>query len=432
MKLILFILSTVVYSGALGSQSLQDLRWLGCELIEDQILTDASGQPETRHHHLPAMLQFGQPGDSPIEPDTITFLVTGTKVDMRRYVEGGTDQLKCEIRRYSTGGIQMRWPGPGAEERDVWFTCTLSHREGLFVLTTFLRHTPATSADPQEDYTKMFPIRDRDTLVTTAVMVVLTRSPSVAVGLLREQTLHCQFAVDHKRPDLTVEWRLQRRGERSKLFSYTSRSGKSEGSGVSARAIGGGDASLRIPLTKVTSEGTYICSVYVPPLYGSHDIALNIQESPRASVNVASSLSLQQGEELKVVCDAQGYYPLDVQLEWLREGGGGGRLPEVLKNVLYSSHRHHPDGTYSLSAFFLLRPSLADSGYTYTCRVSHHSLRTPVRKSFTLTVTEPMSWGSVLWGVMAVVFIGVMVVVLVLMLRYLHEARREANKRKPY
>lgn len=107
-------------------------------------------------------------------------------------------------------------------------------------------------------------------------MIVLTRTPSVAVGLMKEQTLHCQFAVDHKQANVTVEWRLQRRGERTKIFSYSSRSGKSEGTGVSVKAIGVGNASLKLPLITHASEGTYVCSVLIPPLFGSHDIALNI------------------------------------------------------------------------------------------------------------------------------------------------------------
>lgn len=110
-------------------------------------------------------------------------------------------------------------------------------------------------------------------------------------------------------------------------------------------------------------------------------------EPPRVTVNVGPTLSLTLGQEQKVVCDTQGYYPLDVTIDWLREPVGSGLVPQVLKNIMYSSHRHHQNGTYSLSAFFLLQPGLEDTGYKYTCRVQHQSLRTPIRKSFTLNVT---------------------------------------------
>lgn len=107
-------------------------------------------------------------------------------------------------------------------------------------------------------------------------MLVLTRTPSVQAGLLREQILHCQFAVDHGRPQLVLEWVLQHRGDRSKLFHYSSRSGQTEGSGVSLSGIGKGDGSLRIPAVTLSSEGTYVCSVYVPPLYATHNVVLQV------------------------------------------------------------------------------------------------------------------------------------------------------------
>lgn len=91
----------------------------------------------------------------------------GSKVDMRRYLEGDEDALQCEIRRYSTGGIVLRWPITGAQDYDVWFTCTIRHTKGLFIITTFLRHTPATPAQGQVDYLQWITVNDRDLLTTS-------------------------------------------------------------------------------------------------------------------------------------------------------------------------------------------------------------------------------------------------------------------------
>lgn len=408
-------------SGVNGSV---DVQWLPCQFVDEKVHVNEEGHTETQYVHREAVIQFGNVGDSPLYP-TITFLVTASKVDMRRYVEGAEDALNCEIRRYSTGGIVMRWPTMGAQEYDVWFSCTLRHK-GEFIITTFLRHTPSDPAKGQVDYLQWLPVNDKDLLATSAAMVVLTRTPSVEVGFLKEPTLHCQFAVDHKNPNVTVEWKLQKHGERSKLFSYTSRTGTSEGTGVSVKAIGVGNASFKLPPTRKNSEGTYICSVLVPPLYGSHDIPLSLSDQPRVSLNVGSTLSLTLGGEQKVMCDAEGYYPLDVNIEWLREPVGGSPTPEFLKNVLYSSHRVHQDGTYSLSAFFLLQPGLEDSGYKYTCRVTHKSLLTPIRKSFILSVTEP---DSTMWYITVFGFIIVMLVVLVWLLPQFLAGRKAAKKR---
>ncbi|XP_041733436.1 tapasin-related protein isoform X2 [Coregonus clupeaformis] len=380
-----------------GILSFEQVPWLPCQLVDERVKFNDEGHAETQYQHRDAGLQFGHPGDSALNPNTITFLVTGSKVDMRKYIEGAVveHQVQCEIR-------------------------------------SFLRHTPATPTPGQADYRNWAAIADRETLTTSTVMVVLTRSPTVRVGLLKQQSLHCQFDVDHKAADLTVEWRFQRHSEHTTLFSHSSRSGQTQGGGVALKGIGRGDASLMLPLTKQSSEGTYVCFVSVAPLFGRHDIALHILEPPRVSLNVESTISLVDRGEQKVVCEAGGYYPLDVEIEWFREpsGGGGGLLPEKLDTVLYSSHRHHRDGTYSLSAFFLIHASLHDSGSKYFCRVSHSSLRMPIRKSFTLIVTEFGSWNFVLWWLIFG-FILVMVATLCVMLPRLSSARK-ANKRKPY
>uniref|UniRef100_A0A8C1SLP5 Ig-like domain-containing protein n=1 Tax=Cyprinus carpio TaxID=7962 RepID=A0A8C1SLP5_CYPCA len=411
--------------GVNGSQSLYDVQWLPCPFVDETVNINEEGHTETKYINREAVLQFGNVGDKPLHP-TITFLVTASKVDMRRYLEGSEDTLNCEIRRYSTGGIVMRWPTAGAQDHDVWFTCTIRHTQGLFVITTFLRHTTAASAQGEVDFLQWKIVNDRDLLTTSAAMVVLTRTPSVEVGFLKEPNMHCQFAVDHKLPNATVEWRLQKHGERSKLFSYSSRTGKSEGSGVTVKTIAAGNASYKLPPTKKHSEGTYICSVMVPPLYGSHDIPLTLSEQPRVSINVGSTLSMTLGKDQKLICDAEGYYPLDVNIEWYREVSGGSPTPSFLKNILYSSHRLHQDGTYSLSAFFYLQPSLEDSGYKYTCRVSHKSLLIPIRKSFYLIVTEP---DSTIWYIAVIGFIIAMLVILCYMLPQYLAGRKAAKKR---
>ncbi|KAI7800644.1 hypothetical protein IRJ41_008339 [Triplophysa rosa] len=414
--------------GVNGSQSVDDLQWLPCQFVDEKVHVNEEGHIETQYIHREAVIQFGIDGDRPLYP-TITFLITASKVDMRRYLEGGEDSLNCEIRRHNTGGIVMRWPAMGAQEHDVWFSCTLRHTKGAFIITTFLRHTPSAPVGGQADSLQRLIVNDKDLLTTSAGMIILTQTPSAEVGFLKEPTLHCQFAVDHKQANVTVEWRLQRHGERSKLFSYSSRTGRSEGTGVSIKAIGAGNASFKLPPTRKTSEGTYICSVLIPPLYGSDDILVSLSEQPRVSLNVGSPFSLTLGEDKKVVCDAEGYYPLDVNMEWLREPVGGSPTPVFLKNVLYSSHRVHQDGTYSLSAFFLLQPGLEDSGYKYTCRVSHKSLLTPIRKSFILSVTEP---DSTLWYITVFGFIIVMLGILFWLLPQFITARKAANKHLEY
>jgi len=168
--------------------------------VDEEVHINEEGHTETKYIHREAVIQFGNVGDSPLHP-TITFLITGkgkllevvtllflflfnilclcvvshkgSKVDMRRYLEGDEDTLHCETRRYSTGGIVMRWPITGAQDHDVWFTCTIRHTQGLFAITTFLRHTPTASAGGQVDYLQWITVNDRDLLTTSG-----TGSPS--------------------------------------------------------------------------------------------------------------------------------------------------------------------------------------------------------------------------------------------------------------
>lgn len=101
---------------------------------------------------------------------------------------------------------------------------------------------------------------------------------------------------------------------------------------------------------------------------------------------------LEEGKEQKVVCTAENYYPLDVEILWHEQNPAasgqrvGAPLPQELKNILFSSHKHNQDQTYSLSAFFYLKASLTLSGKQFSCSVSHPSLRMPIKKSFILQV----------------------------------------------
>lgn len=419
-----------------GVQCVHQIPWLPCEFTDEHVFVNNEGHTETQLIHREAMLQFGQQGDAPVNPHAITFLVTGSKLDLRRYIEGAeAEQLECGLRRYSTAGIHVRWPVQAAQEYNRWFSCTLKHTKGLFTVTGFLRHPSDQPPSGQQDYRSWSAIGDREILTTIATMVIKTQTPSVKAGLGSQQKLHCQFAIDHKGPNITVEWHWQHRGERIQLFSHTSRSGKTQGTGVGLKSLAGGDASYTLPFTKMSSEGSYICSVSVNPLFVSLDISLHIEEPPRVSLNVGPTLTLQEDGEQKVICEAESYYPLDVEIVWYEQDPAvsgqrvGAPLPKVLENVLLSSHKHNQDKTISLSAFFYLKASLRASGRQFTCSVSHQSLRVPIRKSFILTVEEPSSW---MFAFTVGFIVVILVAILYLMLPYLYAARKKSAAKKPY
>uniref|UniRef100_A0A8C8DNN0 Dehydrogenase/reductase (SDR family) member 13b.2 n=1 Tax=Oryzias sinensis TaxID=183150 RepID=A0A8C8DNN0_9TELE len=402
----------VIYFYVIGVvRSVQQIPWLSCQFIDEHVSNNSEGYTETQLIHREAMVQFGLKGDAPVNPHAITFLITVSKLDLQRSIEGvEAEELECEVRRYSTEGIHVRWPALGAEGH------------------------PSDQPPPgQQDYRSWTPIADQEVLTTTVAMLLKTETPSVKVRLRSQPKLHCQFSIDHRGPNVTVEWHWQSRGERRMLFRYNSRSGEIHGSGVGKKALAGGDASYTLPFTKMSSEGSYICSVSVNPLFTNMELNLHVEEPPRVSLNVGPTLVLEDGKEQKVVCTAENYYPLDVEILWHEQNPAasgqrvGAPLPKELKNILFSSHKHNQDQTYSLSAFFYLKASLALSGKQFSCSVSHPSLRMPIKKSFILQVEEPSSlMFNLAVGVVLISLSGV----LIIMLLYLNSARRPSKK--PY
>ena len=77
------------------------------------------------------------------------------------------EQLECELRRYSTEGIQVRWPVQQPQEYNHWFSCTIKHSKGLFTATGFLRHPSDQPPPGEQDYRRWPAIADREILTTT-------------------------------------------------------------------------------------------------------------------------------------------------------------------------------------------------------------------------------------------------------------------------
>lgn len=419
-----------------GVSCMPQISWLPCQFTDEHVFLSEKALTETELLHRQVILQFGRQGDPPISPQVITFLVTESKLDMRRYLDGAeAEQLECELARYSTEGIRVRWPVLGDDSYNYWFRCTIRHSAGRFTVTTFLRQASDHPPPEQQDFRNWPNIPDGETLTTAVALVMKTETPIVRATMGSKQKLHCRFDIDHKGAKFTAEWHWQNRGEKTRLFSYSSSSGRTEGSGVHVKALSGGDVSYTLPFAKTNNEGTFLCSVSVTPVFGNVAINLRIEEPPRVSINVGPSLSLQEGDERKVVCEADSYFPLDVDIVWYEQDPAasgqrvGALLPKKIQNILLSSHRHNADKTYTMSAFFYLEASLRDSGKQFTCSVSHVSLRVPIKKNFILTVEDRVSW-------LFIVSVGFTVValsfVLAVMLRYLYSARKKACEKKPY
>lgn len=253
-----------------------------------------------------------------------SFVVVGSRLDLRRYVDvWEAEQLECQLYRYSTHGSYVRWPGKSNQEYNHWFRFTIKPSNGLSVTSGFLRRPSDQPAPEKQDFFNWTTIADREVLTTTGetrlvgncsyterffnvmniqylppllcsiktllnhfhsclivstvAVVIKTQTPFVRTGLRSQPKLHCQFALDHKSPNFILEWILQRRGERTTVFSYNSRSGQTEGTGVGLKALEDGDASYSLAFTKTISEGLYICSLSVNPLSIQMNMDLHVE-----------------------------------------------------------------------------------------------------------------------------------------------------------
>ncbi|XP_076211036.1 tapasin-related protein-like [Aptenodytes patagonicus] len=204
----------------------------------------------------------------------------------------------------------------------------------------------------------------------------------------------CALPTDH-RVDVTAQ-RVsgQKGGHGKRLFAYSGSIKQVER--VARRPemvleeIPKGNASPLLRSMEMGDEGAYSCLASVAPLTGEQTIQLQREEKPTATINV-NSLSLLEGEQHKLVCNIGHYYPHDNQAQWLWEPKDTWKVPDVMKNVLSSSHWQSGNGTYSSSRYFLLTASLKDDGHKCTCWVDHPCLQSPVRRSVTVEVREATS-----------------------------------------
>ncbi|CAI9537433.1 unnamed protein product [Staurois parvus] len=148
-----------------------------------------------------------------------------------------------------------------------------------------------------------------------------------------------------------------------------------------------GSAELHIPRAQFSDEGQYSCRVINTPKQDLGTSTLQVSVPPSACVT-PNDLTIESGTEKTVMCEVHTFYPKDVSIRWgqYRKGSSDCELLELwtcVKNVLINS-----DGTYSVTSLLTLNPKKEDDGNTYSCIISHRSLRIELSRNLTLTVTE--------------------------------------------
>ncbi|KAM3935780.1 tapasin-related protein-like [Leptodactylus fuscus] len=355
-----------------------------------------------------------------LDIEGVKFIFKDSPVNLQPFVKEGLQDVKCDITPYYTANTQILWPGVTNTDDalDSWYIYTVQHNAGRFHTKTFFTKI-LEATEKKED----------DRYYVQATFMLRTKTPWVYARLMDSVLLDCVFTVDHQ-ADVSVTWTYRGRGSNEvKIVSYNGHTKELQHNWKDAfmqmKELRNGNASLLVNNLAVKSEGLFTCTVSVGSLFAEQQIYLHIRESPKVGLNVESVVTLREGDEQKFVCDASSYYPLDVNIEWLRELPSTGLLPSLLSNVIYSSHKSNQNGTYSLSGSFLYEASLKDNGVKFTCRVEHESLKRPIRKSVTLIISE-----SAVWNVVIVFIVFLILVLLFCVGLYFKE--RNTNKTKPY
>uniref|UniRef100_A0A6I8PS82 Tapasin-related protein n=1 Tax=Xenopus tropicalis TaxID=8364 RepID=A0A6I8PS82_XENTR len=435
-RLCLVILSLLVVCNEIQSfedMTLSKSRNLSCRYVDMRNKSLLSYNDLTKQKALLVLRSRKQLSKEYFEPEGIIFVLKDSPVNTMKFLKEGSLDLMCEINPYFTDNIQILWPGIHINENmgEAWFVGRFKHPNDNFQVTLFFTHLSEKSLE-EEDLSQLQSFPNADIRHVLPVFMLSTQTPHVQARLQEDALLNCDFSIGHH-ANVNIDWKLLKKGgQEIKLLSYKG-SEKSvvyhvKGIMMQVDEVLKGSASLVVKHVDLEKEGLYTCTISVNSLFGDQLIHLEVVETPKVTLNV-NSLLLKEGQEQKLVCEASKYYPLDVNIEWLQEGRDQTFLPTVLKNVLFSSHKHNNDGTYSLSSFFMLTASRLNDGAVFTCRVEHTSLKHPIRKSVKVRVEEssPFSYQELL----LVVLIIVLCVVLLRLIMHLNKGRT-SSKPKPY
>ncbi|XP_059831698.1 uncharacterized protein LOC132397240 [Hypanus sabinus] len=225
-------------------------------------------------------------------------------------------------------------------------------------------------------------------------LIVSMNSRTVEAIVNKDVLLECRVSgykdneIDLLR--IAVYWYFQKPGSSNKQEIYQFGGGKHtpyrKGAEIFDNELKKGIASLFLPLVQFNEEGDYICSVFIGTDNGEGKSSMTVSAIPTVTLS-STNITIENGTEKSVNCDSTGFYPLKIEMSWLKKSRGGEE--KILKDICTGSPIKNNDGTYSVSSRMRLQPSLQDNANIYVCFVRHRSLRNGERLETTLSVTEP-------------------------------------------
>ncbi|KAM9488021.1 tapasin-related protein [Clarias gariepinus] len=404
---------------------------LSCSFIEE-----GGGMTGAHFIRSPATVVLKDlPMNSDLSPETITpyipptipnaddliFEATSSSVEIPEaesllHADCNEQEVTCELSHYIPRGTNP-------DSVPAHFIASVQLEGGgvgfTLVLQTIANENTESNTASLIQSKLQLPLSQSGTLITEAVFVVFSRSPSIAVPIGEDIVLDCGYRQRDTPTERNVglEWRWQYRGQgRTILDMKETEAGtlvEVDRDGASANStllVLNGNASLTMKTVKVSDEGTYICTINSEPFQTQQIVQLNIIQPPRVFF-VENKITFQDETPKRLSCHCERYYPLDVTVEWFSQPSAGTENISRTKEASLSSHRQHNDGTYSLSSFLIVRPSEHPPGTVFTCRVSHVALQTPRDVSLTIVAPEPgqfTSLGEYYWMILVTLILSVL------------------------
>ncbi|CAD7671527.1 unnamed protein product [Nyctereutes procyonoides] len=165
------------------------------------------------------------------------------------------------------------------------------------------------------------------------------------------------------------------------------------GAYVSERRLQRGDASLQLPGVQLREAGEYRCEVVVTPYKAVGTVNLEVVAYPVSSLSPEQA-TVKENEEQLILCMASRFYPKNITITWKKWTPKDPRYLEVSEGIITNSTTKDEDGTFSVTSYLMVKPSLEDNMTVYQCVVWHESLPTSQSHNFTLIElcqTNPLS-----------------------------------------
>ncbi|KAM3858528.1 TAP binding protein (tapasin), tandem duplicate 1 [Diretmus argenteus] len=271
---------------------------------------------------------------------------------------GSVQKPQCEITPFLPQPSTLQWAAALTDSglspiylQADWFSAAVQGLNRQLALASVMR-APTATKEPN------------------VVLSLSSKTVSVKSRLGVPVVLDCRFWTDSSFPlsgsGFAVEWRYQFRGDGRLVLAYdgkTDRLAETQEDGATLDFPGlhqKGNASLILQEAKVHHSGTYICTVYLPYLLAQVAVDLEIVEPPSLSIYPSPLPLAVPGQVVTVQCEASGFAPLTMELNWEFLGADG--KSRSLGSGSVTGHRQAWDGTYSQSTRLELDTTKLDLG----------------------------------------------------------------------